>query len=274
MKFLAILFILHFRGVFCKLQAEQQPAFDRMMVIKNIMTSCLSGKESITVFKAENSRNFEKQQTKMYQLIGSIKPVFVVNNINETSVETFNDMGNELEVPSTTKSYFVMSENVETLTRNLKLFSRVNANGQWIFFTMNTNKAQVEDLLIRAFDSYKMLNLLVFSLDIKSEMHVSTYNPFTEDNRNTRGEMVYFPISQENLPIIVENLKNFFNKKVSNLHGYPLNISYSTDVSVLNSFIDFEIFEVFKRKLNCTFNFFRTRDSMFGSKLPNGTLTG
>lgn len=273
MKVFLIFFALLIDLTSCVIHPEPDLKFERMIIIKNIISKCLVGKESITIFAMETSRNFSKQQNKMYQIIELVKPVYVFNSIDETLAEKINDMGNELEVPSTTKSYFVMSENISSLSRNLKLFSRVNTNGQWIFFLMNFQMIEVHNLLKTAYKNYRMLNLLIVFFDLESLMYVATYNPF-KINKNSHGEVFSLQVNLENLQQIVQNVDNFFDKKVGNLQGYPLNVSYYSELSVLNTFLDFEMFEVFQRKLNCTFNYVQTRDSAFGLRLPNGTLTG
>jgi hypothetical protein len=128
----------------------------KLPMVKAVMTKCLNGKKSIIIFKVENSVNFTQQEIKIFQVIESIKPVIAFNNrFDETLVEKINGMGSELEVPSVTKSYFVISVNVKLITKHLKLFSRVNTNGQWIFFMMNLQKTQVENLLKFAYEVHK-----------------------------------------------------------------------------------------------------------------------
>lgn len=274
MKFLSFFFVSVINTVFSAIYPESEPTFERMLAVRNIMVKCLTGKESITMLKVESLKNFSLQQNKMYQIVESIKPVYVFNSINETSVKTINDMGNELEVPLTTKSYFLMSENIHLMTRNMKFLSQLNTNGQWIFFLMNFRKSDVENVLKFAYSEYKMLNLLVFFLDLDSTIHVATYNPFKYNENNVRGEVFSLQVNLENLSNILINIENFFDKKVANLYGDSLNITYCPEISVMNTFLDNEMFDVFKRKLNCSLNFVPTQDLVFGSRLPNGTLTG
>ena len=98
-------------------------------------------------------------------------------------------MGSELEVPLATKSYFVMSENIYLMSKNIKFLPRLNANGQWIFFLMNFRNSYLENLLKHAYAEYKMLNLLAFSFDLDATTHVVTYNLFKLNRKKFHGEV-------------------------------------------------------------------------------------
>jgi hypothetical protein len=93
MKFVLILLFVIVSTECCSNHLEPQ----KMPMVKAVMTKCLNGKESITIFEVENSVNFTQQEIKIFQVIESIKPVIAFNNITEALVDKINDMAKNLK---------------------------------------------------------------------------------------------------------------------------------------------------------------------------------
>lgn len=69
-------------------------------------------------------------------------------------------MGENIRSPSTANGYMVFVDDIKMFLGYLLKFSKINANGKWIFIfkTMPFNK--VENVLEQAWIRHKMLNIL------------------------------------------------------------------------------------------------------------------
>jgi hypothetical protein len=245
-----------------------------LTLCKAVTNRFLNGQRSITVFDVEESSFLPANE--ILQVLGTITTVKIFSEINEALVAKINDLGGELELPETTKGYLTMSESIETVKKNLKFFSKINTNGKWFLLLLNVKKIEVESLLISAFISHKMLNILSVFSDENFDFYVSSYNPFSIDESGQRGSVWTEKLENGSMKETLSFVDKIYEKKTENLHGFVLKASVIDESrsSKLNSILNIEVFDVFKRTLNCNFNFIETRDGLFGSRLPNGTFTG
>lgn len=234
---------------------------------KNIVESFLQGQDSVTVFKDDKSKDFYRSE--IIKAIQTIVPVLVYDGINEDLADKIHDMGDELNVPSMTKSYLALSESSEWINLNLNLFSKVNTNGKWIFFLVNFEEDKAEILLENGFKKHKMMNILLFFIDRRANIFVASFNPFDRLNK-----FWLMKVKFKNLPEILDKVKKVFEKKVENLNGFELKVSTFYEASKTSDILNEPIPELFKKALNCNFKFSETSDGIYGSQLPNGSFTG
>lgn len=243
-----------------------------LRLCKDIVETFFRGQTSVTVFKDRSSKHLFRSE--VIRLIQTIAPILVYDGISESLVERIHDMGDELNVPSVTKSYLAMSESADWISLNLNLFASVNTNGKWIFFLVNVEKSAAESLLKEAFEKHKMLNVLVIFVNQKSKVFVGSFNPFQLNGENRRGKIWLQEVKRENLSQISGKIERKFNKKFKNLQRFELKVSTFYEASKTSDIINEAIPELFKKTLNCKLKYFETSDGIYGSRLPNGSFTG
>lgn len=87
----------------------------------DIVKGFMHGQESVNVFKSSKSINYDENE--IIKTFQTVSPVLVYEENNEVLVEKIHDMGDELNVPSVTKSFLAMSESTEFISSNLNFFS-------------------------------------------------------------------------------------------------------------------------------------------------------
>lgn len=249
--------------------------FAKNLPLKKAVTEkFFHGHRSITVFNVDETKTLKTNQ--ILQVLETVAPVKLFDYINENLVNKIHDMGDELDIPKTTTGYFIISESIAKVQKNLKYFSRINTNGKWFVILYDVKKTEVESMLITAFEKFKMLNVLSVYLDEVSELYVSSYFPF-EINDNTQRPKIWTQILENKTILeILHQIEDIENKKIANLHQYTLKVSV-VDKKLKSEFydvMDSHIFEVFKKTLNCDFKFIVSRDGTFGSQLSNKNYTG
>lgn len=266
MNLLLLLFVSSIDGFFI------QKEHSNLIFTKNIVKSFLSDQSSVTVFKSKESK--DNLVDVIIEAIESVLPALIYDEITETLAETINDMGDELNVPSRTKCYLAFGFSVDWIYKQLKFFARINTNGKWILFLVNVEKVDVELLILQAYQSHRMLNILIFFIDHREEVYLTFYNPFKLDSFGNRGEMWTGELKQKNVPTVLSKIHKITEKKIEDLQGFELKVSTYSGASQLSQIFDGPIANLFQKTLNCKYKFFQTHDNVYGSRLPNGSLTG
>lgn len=239
---------------------------------KDIAKTFLSGQESVTVFNANRLR--ENYPNGVLKAIEAILPLLIYDEVDEVLVTKIHDMGDELNLPSMSKSYMVFSESTDWIALKLNLFSRINTNGKWIFFMSHIEKREAEILLKKAFEKHKMLNILTIYVDKQLRIFTASYNPFKLDNQGKRGKMWSREVKIENLSKVLEKVDKVFEKKVGDLQGFELKVSTFYEPSKISDFLNEPMPDLVEKALNCKLKFVRTEDGNFGTRLANGSFSG
>lgn len=245
-------------------------------LISDLLRAFVEEKEIVTVFDIDHSFDFTDYDFDdgVIQMIQAIASVKICEGINDEIVSKFHDMGEELNLPSTTKSYFAMSSSIKILHDDLHYFATINPNGKWIFMLVNVDHLDAENFLIKAWIKYKMANILVLLSEHNSTTFIKSYNPFGL-NIGHYGTFWTSEINSENLKSIQEAVDGIFIRKITNLHKYPLKAAYFNDKFVHNRLLEEEMVNVFEKTLNGRFIFTeRASTSKLGKRLANGSLTG
>lgn len=271
---LIVLVIYFSKFVYCEIQNMSEPEHPDLIFLDNIMTKFLENQESVTFFDIDQSITLKIHTIMILKILQSILPVKVYGGLNKALAENIHDMGNELSIPSTTKSYFVISMSTDLFFDKLRLFSQVNTNGRWFFVLVNVEQTQVKSLLTSAWTAHKMANILVLYLDKQYKMFIESYNPFKIKDKQ-RGTFWNSVVNYQNIPAILKMVENIFETKVRDLQHYKLKAAYFSDISYLNSILDKQMMEVFEKTLNTKFTFVGPRDGRYlGTRQPNGSITG
>lgn len=243
-------------------------------LVEHVLRKHLSGHESVKVFDLDKTLSLDYEM-KMLQTLQSITSVTIYEGINEALVKSFNDMGDELNVPSTTESYFVLTTSSALLVENLHLFSQINTNGKWVLVLFHVKGREVNALLVSAWRDHKMANILVLFSDQEARFYIKSYNPFVM-NRGSPGKFWTAEIKHETIEMILKQIENIFEKKVTNLQDYQLKASIFFDTFKHNRILDHVMLDVFEEVLKTKFSFVQTTDgsNSRGNQLPNGTFTG
>lgn len=243
-------------------------------LVESIVRKHLSGHESVKVFDLDKTLSLDYEM-QILRTLQSVTSVTIYEGINETLTESFNDMGDELNVPSTSESYFVLTTSSGLLVENLNLFSRINTNGKWIFTLIRVKLSEVDALLVSAWRDHKMANILVLFSDNEARFYIKSYNPFVM-NRGTLGKFWTAEIKHDNIEMILKQIENIFEKKLTNLRDYQLTASIFFDTFKHNRMLDYVMLDVFEGSLKTKFIFAQTTDgsNSRGNQLPNGTFTG
>lgn len=239
---------------------------------KDIAKTFLSGQESVTVFIANSLQ--ETYSNGVLKAVEAILPVLIYDQVDEVLVMKIHDMGDELNIPSMSKSYMVFSESTKWIVWKLNLFSRINTNGKWIFFLTNIEKREAEILLKKAFEKHKMMNILTIYVDTQSRVFTASYNPFKLDSQGNRGKMWSREVKIENLPKILEKVDKIYEKKVKALEGFELKVSTFNEPSKISEFQNEPMSDLVEKALNCKLKFVQTQDGTYGTRLPNGSFSG
>lgn len=250
---------------------EYCQSFLDVNLFETILHAFLTKQDSITVFNVDQSLDSTTYDDLVLQMMQSIKPVRIFDGMNEEFVKKYNDMGDELNLPSDTKSYFVLSTTTELLRSNFQFFSRINANGKWIFVIVNVDPKSVELLLINAWNEHKMANILVIFSDSHSKVFIKDYNPFKLVD-GQHGSFWTSEINEKYILYISKHIENIFEKKVTNLHNYPLKASFYHGQYGYNRKYDEEMSRIFEKVLNTQFSIVNPN---FGNSLSvDETFTG
>lgn len=196
-------------------------------------------------------------------------------------------MGNELVSPSTTKGYVVITGSLIILKESVIRFARINTNGKWMMFLIDLEISKAKTLLKEAWTNYKMINILVILVDLKQyKFTVLSYNPFILNDDESRGQFWNMELNAATIEEAVKNIDGIYERKVKNLHGFPLNvIMFELKVvtpkpildgnSVRYKFLDGVLAQMFQSYLNCRINFMPPRDNTnAGIRHSNGSFTG
>lgn len=239
---------------------------------KNILRTYLNDQSSVKVFNFEENESF--QNDIIMKALQTVLPAVIFSEINENIVDKHNDMGDELNVPSTSKSYFAMASSMDKIYSKLHLLAQMNINGKWVFLFVKVTTKNAEEFIIATFKNYKMLNVLIFLIDDEQKVSVMSFNPFHLDSSGQRGEVWVDEVKLQNLPRILAKIDGMCEKKVQNLNGYELKVSTFYETSEISKIIDEQIPSLFKKSLNCKYKYFETQGNTYGSRLPNGSFTG
>lgn len=148
-------------------------------------------------------------------------PVIVYSKWNLQLVRQINDMGFELNSPSVTKGYLVVSQSSRLISKNLKLMSQINANGRWIFVIINAKISEIKSMLIDAWSDFKMINNLVLLIDWnQTQLTVISYNPFI-----AHGKFWIENVSMKTIAVVSACTTNLLSKKIKDLQGFTLNFT-------------------------------------------------
>ncbi|CRL07718.1 CLUMA_CG020672, isoform A [Clunio marinus] len=228
----------------------------------------LVDQESLTIFDTGKSKNVFKYKSQFLSIFHSILPCITYRNLNDSLVRKISDMGNEISLPSTSKSYLALGS--YSISSHLPLYAKINTNGKWIFLLIELKHIQVERILINAWTNHKMANILVFSLDKRLKLFVTSFNPFKKQG-NDYGTFWSMQINNENLSMILKVVENIFENKISNLQDYPLKGVFFREDDCLDNII----VGIFQKALNVKYEIVLPRDGdTIGTRLPNGSFTG
>lgn len=246
--------------------------YTNLKYCRKIVELFLNDQSSVTIFNSMKANNFYDDS--IIKAMETVLPALIYSSINESLADSINDMGDELNVPSNSKSYFGMTNSVEWIFDHLKHFARINTNGKWMFFVEKVKRTDIELLIVSAFKNHKMLNVLIIFVDLNLNIFVASYNPFELVSNNQRGEIWIKEVKQENLPEILPKIDKICEKKVENLHEFELSVSTFYEPSKMSKLTDEPIPFLFQKALNCKYRYFETAGNIYGSRLPNGSLTG
>lgn len=172
------------------------------------------------VDRTENQETFAVKLFIMKSLHFKL-PVIIYNKWNLELVRQISDMGFELNSPSVTKGYLVISQSSRLISDNLKIMSQINANGRWIFVIINAKISEIKSMLIDAWSDFKMINNLVLLIDWnQQQLMVISYNPFTEQEKFWIEK-----VSMKTIADISACTTNLLNKKIKDLQGFTLNFT-------------------------------------------------
>lgn len=240
-------------------------------MLESILRKFIGNQASITVFDIDKDQDLLWRKSTLHRVLNKITPLLIYGGLNESLVETINDMGNELGLPSTSKSYYAISKSTELIKQNLILFSKVNANGKWIFSLIQVNADDIKSLLITAWINFKMANILIIFSDNKSTIFVMSYNPFCF-KENQHGAFLTEEVNLETLPSILEKIERIFERKVRNLQNYPLKAFVLKSNSDQNKILDMEMRKVFEKTLKTKFTLFVPANSRISNESFNGKI--
>lgn len=271
---LSIIFVAIFCNyTSCSFVVESENS-QKLVFIETILRRFLTHQSTISIFNVDNSLSLQKRESSVMRLVQSVAPVIVYDRLNEALVMKINDMGNEMNVPSTSKAYFILTTSHDVIKNHLELYSKINTNGKWIFLMIDVEALHVESLLITAWATHKMANILVLQSSSRSDLIVVSYNPF-ELKGNQYGTFWKSDVNEKTIGTVLERVGNIFRSKVRNLQNYPLKSSQFQDNSVQNQILDKEMVNVFQKVLNSKFTFIQPFHGQYhGTRLQNGSFTG
>lgn len=191
-------------------------------------------------------------------------------------------MGFELNSPSITKSYLVISQSPQLVMKNLKLYSQINTNGRWMFVLVNAKQSEIKALLIESWRSFKMVNILALSIS-GSELIAMTFNPF-----KTNGEIWTKNVTVDEIESVSVYATDLLERKIKNLDGFVLNFTiFESEASATPVYdetkqfivryedVEGEMAGMFGKYLKAKINYVTPNDSFqMGFRQPNGSFTG
>jgi hypothetical protein len=249
-----------------------QDVYPNFGYCKYIVDLYLNDQSSVTVFNSNGAKRL--QNDIIIKAMEDVLPATIYTEINDALVEKIHDMGDELNVPSTSKSYFAMASSVDWFYSKLDLLSKVNTNGKWIFLLVNVEKEDVELLAVSSFKNHKMLNILMIFIDSQKGVFLSSFSPFRINNQGRRGEIWTKEVNLQNLDDILSKVDRICEKKVEDLQGFELKVATFYEASKISEILDRPIPFLFKKFLNCEFKYYETPGNTYGSRLENGSFTG
>lgn len=246
----------------------------RWKLLESVIRGFIGNQASISVFDIDKDRSLDSRKDVLHQVLNAITPVFVYDGLDSILVEEISDMGGELENPLKAKSYVAMSASTALIDENLKHFARINTNGKWVFSLILVTSEEVEALLIKAWTTFRMANILAIYSDLVMDLFVKSYNPF-----QLKGEQhgVFFTesVNIETLLAINKELIGVFERKVSNLQQYPLKATKVPETSEQDVILDTEMKKIFEKILNTNFTIFESSEGKFQrTRFPNGSFIG
>lgn len=270
---LHILILIFFTSKACSEILSLKHNRSQFDLLGKILEEFFLDQESVTIFNVDKSLYLREHESAVAEVIQKIAPVMIYDELWNELASRITDMGDELNVPSTTKSYFLTTASVSLTIKHLPLFAEINANGKWIFTTVELKQSEVESILATAWNQYKMANILALTF-IDDKMSVVSFNPFETQNEK-HGKFWYSEVNSESLLKILKKVSNIFDMKVKNLQTYFLKATKFLDISEHNKLLDAEMMKVFEKTLNTKFTFAVSRDGDYhGTRLSNGTFTG
>lgn len=274
MKFLNFISIAFISNVYSKiltLEEEDQSLFN---LTGKIIEAFFVDQESVTIFNVDKSLELREQESSVAKVIQGIAPVMIYDELCDELAVKISDMGEELDLPSTTKSYLLTTASIDLMTKYLPLFAKINTNGKWIFAMIDIKQSEIESILVKAWVEHHMANIVVLMF-FEDEMRVMSFNPFELHNNKHGTFWSPSEVTSENLSDILEKLEDIFDGKVRNLQNYQLFATRFLEISEHNKILDKEMMKVFETTLNTKFVLTSSLDGEYhGNRLDNGSFTG
>ncbi|CRL07721.1 CLUMA_CG020675, isoform A [Clunio marinus] len=115
-----------------------------------------------------------------------------------------------------------------------------------------------------------MANILVFSLDKRLKLFVTSFNPFKKQGNNY-GTFWSMQINKEKFSTILKAVENIFENKISNLQEYPLKGIFFRK----EDYLDEIMVDIFQKAFNVKYEIVLPRHGNFiGTRLANGSFNG
>lgn len=258
----------------CKI-APQNDLANRWILLEAVLRAFIGDDQaSISVFDIDKDLLVDVRKDLFHKDLNSIRPVFVYDDLDSGLAEQITDMGGDLDNPLTSKSYAMMSTSTILIEENLKNCAKINTNAKWIFTLIEVTSSDVEALLIKAWQRFKMANILITYSDHDLNLFVKSYNPF-KIKEDQHGAFWTEHIKDETMETIFKRLDRIFEKKVRNLQNYPLKAVRFPKISEQDEILDSDMKKIFETVLNTNFTVFETTEEKFvTTKYPNGSFTG
>lgn len=208
------------------------------------------------------------------------KKVDMAQRIDTSSVTSF----------STTNGYFIKGEILDITDDFFETISKFNPRIQLMFTIKGANVEYSQDILKRAYDEYKMLNVaaIILKPEFKegvlyaTSLMLSIYNPFRK-----QPEFGIWDINNKNLHQILKEFDNFYLSRVRDLKSFPLKISIfeyeMTSLAIYDeqgklqrfTYPDGELAAVIAKNMNATPVYEQVRDEpKHGVQNIDGSFTG
>lgn len=223
----------------------------------------------------------------------TFRPVDVISEVEQIKIRSKFDRSSVSTFPLT--EGFLLNTDLNLTRELLPLISSYNPRMNVLVILSSPTDEEVQDLIRRAYEDHKMLNFGVLTMKDfyndgkynKTTVNIILYNPFYGNQTKRDPQFLHLDFSEKPLEKL-DLMKNFMKKRLTNLHGYPLEINifdypmiskaqYDANGKIERyRYVDGSFVQMLSSLMNFTPSYLNNsgNQGMFGYQQRNGTFVG
>lgn len=259
-------------------------------VVVEVARNYLEDQHSVTVIDITNlpvASSFKCSKGNTFRpvdIITEVKQIQARTKFERSSVSTF-----------PLSEAFLINTDLKMAKTILPLVSFYNPRMNILAVVWSAKLADIKTLLRTAFEEHKLLSFGVLDIQeiyergeyVKSTVSIILYNPFYGNQTHRDPQFLHLDFTERRLEMLVK-MKEFIKLRLTNLHGFPLEMNIFEYPMVAEAkydengklqqylYADGEIIIILSKLMNFTpvFNNNSGNEGMYGYQLPNGTFVG